>query len=415
MSDYSFPCPNCSQNISVPQDQAGGTMRCPTCKQEFTAPKPQAGPQPPPLPSRTKSGFSSAVPPVIAASTGSMPPPLPGAATARPGLGAVGGLEREVLEGGRFVVFQYCFSVLIMSFKRSSPVMFLRGNEDGAREALSYSLISLVAGWWGIPWGPIWTIATVSTNLSGGKDLSQAILTEKLGPARAAQIMAQRKRPSLKGGGLRKVQWGFAAAGVALALLVAALVFSAAVSDQKGSRHPWHPGEAQFREANRQLETYRGSVAFGNTPKAVSVATRFSSDMKTLRSIMFEGGKQEGLSVSHHEFLTCCELQETQCVLIVHVPELRRFTESAKTSLGTLAWLTAQEALQKEQAAKTGMRLAVGLRGIVLYDRVILGTLVSDGSSATNGLLENVTGPHPEERLFPWFEAAEAPALPSGR
>jgi hypothetical protein len=70
----------------------------------------------------------------------------------------------------------------------------LRGGENGAGQAISYSLISLVAGWWGIPWGPIWTISTMITNAQGGKDLTLAVLTQRLGPARATQIMAQRRQ-----------------------------------------------------------------------------------------------------------------------------------------------------------------------------------------------------------------------------
>jgi hypothetical protein len=55
------------------------------------------------------------------------------------------------------------------------------------------------------------------------------------------------------------------------------------------------------------------------------------------------------------------------------------------------------------------MGLAIGLRGVTLYDRVLVGTYVADASSLTNSLSETITGPHPEQTLFPWFGAAEAP------
>lgn len=386
-------------------------MRCPTCKQQCAVPKAASGAGASPLPTQAQVDGSSAAPPVIA-------PP----SAAPPIIGAGGELERQVLEGGRFVVFQYCFSVVVMTFRRASPVMFLRGDEDGVGPALNYSLISLAAGWWGIPWGPIWTIATVISNLGGGKDLTQAVLAQKLGPARAAQIMAQRRRPSPKGGGLKRLRWGLAGAGMVLAFAaVMALMFAAVTGGPNESgraggqvegRRAGGPGEAQFTLANRQIEMNRGNAAFGNSPKAVMVAERFSSNMKKLRGVLFQGGKQEGLSLSHHEFLTCCELQETQCALIVHVPELRRFTDSAKASLGTLAWFTAQQALQGEGVGRPGMKVAVGLRGIVLYDRVLMGTFTPDLSGSTNGPSETITGSHPEERLFPWFQSAEAPTPP---
>ena len=37
-------------------------------------------------------------------------------------------------------------------------------------------LASLWIGWWGIPWGPIYTIGAVVTNLGGGKDVTQDVL-----------------------------------------------------------------------------------------------------------------------------------------------------------------------------------------------------------------------------------------------
>lgn len=78
------------------------------------------------------------------------PPPTAGgtAAAVPPLIGGTSEVEHAVLQGGRFVTFHYCFSVLIISFKRSSPVIFLRGEEDGFSDAFSNSLISLTAGWW---------------------------------------------------------------------------------------------------------------------------------------------------------------------------------------------------------------------------------------------------------------------------
>jgi hypothetical protein len=94
---------------------------------------------------------------------------------------AVNELERQVLEGGRYVVFQYCISVVVLTFRRSSEVTFLRADQSGAGPALIYSLISLVAGWWGIPWGPIWTVTSLANNISGGKDVTEAVLAGSSG------------------------------------------------------------------------------------------------------------------------------------------------------------------------------------------------------------------------------------------
>ncbi len=85
-------------------------------------------------------------------------------------------LQFEIQSGGRFVVFQYCVSILVMSFKRSSEIRFLRANESYAARALPYCALSLLVGWWGIPWGPIWTISTTYQNLRGGLDVTGAVV-----------------------------------------------------------------------------------------------------------------------------------------------------------------------------------------------------------------------------------------------
>jgi hypothetical protein len=49
-----------------------------------------------------------------------------------------------------------------------------------------YSLISLFAGWWGIPAGPIWTVVTIIRNTRGGIDLTPAVEAVVCGSAIAA-------------------------------------------------------------------------------------------------------------------------------------------------------------------------------------------------------------------------------------
>src|SRR5437588_10947549 len=64
----------------------------------------------------------------------------------------------ELQRGAKFVIYTYCVSILVMTFKRGSPVHFVRSGESAVTKGLPYSLISLLLGWWGIPWGPIWTV-----------------------------------------------------------------------------------------------------------------------------------------------------------------------------------------------------------------------------------------------------------------
>jgi hypothetical protein len=88
----------------------------------------------------------------------------------------LGELRSELQRGGKFVVFQYCSSVIILTSKRSSDVYFIRAGESSISRGLQYSLWTLLFGWWGIPWGPIYSIESLMVNFSGGRDVTQEVI-----------------------------------------------------------------------------------------------------------------------------------------------------------------------------------------------------------------------------------------------
>ncbi len=72
--------------------------------------------------------------------------------------------------GGRFVVFPYCISLVFLSLKQASPITFV---QPGKRKwGIRWMLVSLVLGWWGIPWGPWWTIRSIHACARGGIDVN---------------------------------------------------------------------------------------------------------------------------------------------------------------------------------------------------------------------------------------------------
>ncbi|MBK8257757.1 MAG: hypothetical protein IPK82_34450 [Polyangiaceae bacterium] len=85
-------------------------------------------------------------------------------------------LAMELQRGGKFVIYQYCISVFILTFRRPSDIYFVRAGESAVSKGLGYTLLSLVLGWWGIPWGPIYTVSSVITNLGGGKDVTHEVV-----------------------------------------------------------------------------------------------------------------------------------------------------------------------------------------------------------------------------------------------
>jgi hypothetical protein len=88
-------------------------------------------------------------------------------------------LAFEIQRGGRFVVYQYCISLLVVTFRRNSPVKFIRAGESATTKGLPFTLLTLVFGWWGIPWGFIYTPQVIYKNLKGGTDVTAALLKPK--------------------------------------------------------------------------------------------------------------------------------------------------------------------------------------------------------------------------------------------
>lgn len=85
-------------------------------------------------------------------------------------------INRELAHGARFVIFQFTISIVVMTFRRSSDIYFIKAGENATVKGLSYTFLTLLFGWWGIPWGPIYSIQSIVKNLSGGKNITSEVL-----------------------------------------------------------------------------------------------------------------------------------------------------------------------------------------------------------------------------------------------
>ncbi|MEA2464308.1 MAG: hypothetical protein QOJ98_2055 [Acidobacteriota bacterium] len=86
----------------------------------------------------------------------------------------------DIKNGLRLVQYQYAVSAILISFLMPSSIQSLQRGQSAVAKGLRFSLISLIAGWWGIPAGPIFTIASIVRNFRGGIDLTatvEAVLT----------------------------------------------------------------------------------------------------------------------------------------------------------------------------------------------------------------------------------------------
>lgn len=86
-------------------------------------------------------------------------------------------LQMELQKGGKFIMYEYVISLLVITFKRNSNIYFVKADESAVVKGLPFTLLSGLIGWWGIPWGIIYTIQAIFTNLSGGKDVTTDVLS----------------------------------------------------------------------------------------------------------------------------------------------------------------------------------------------------------------------------------------------
>lgn len=89
-----------------------------------------------------------------------------------------GQLAEDIRQGGKFVMFEYCFSIGIATFKRGTNIYWIPPGKSGMAKGLPFTLLTLVVGWWGIPWGFIYTPMALATNLGGGKNVTRAVLND---------------------------------------------------------------------------------------------------------------------------------------------------------------------------------------------------------------------------------------------
>lgn len=91
---------------------------------------------------------------------------------------------RDLDAGGKLVIYGYCISIIALTFRLISSPYFIRPGESQSKFKRRYNTLSLIFGWWGLPWGPIYTIDMIKINSKsgGGVDVTNELipkLTEK--------------------------------------------------------------------------------------------------------------------------------------------------------------------------------------------------------------------------------------------
>ncbi|MEL1242756.1 hypothetical protein AAEO56_00665 [Flavobacterium sp. DGU11] len=85
-------------------------------------------------------------------------------------------IRQLVDQGGKFVFFPYTISLAVITLRRSSSIYFIRPDESTFKYSYKHIATNGVMGWWGIPWGPIYTIGSLYHQLSGGKEVTREVM-----------------------------------------------------------------------------------------------------------------------------------------------------------------------------------------------------------------------------------------------
>ena len=71
------------------------------------------------------------------------------------------------------VFFECCISLLFLTLRLPSKPRRAWPWPWRLIQALPYTVVTLLFGWWGVPWGPIHTPLVLWTDLSGGRPLGE--------------------------------------------------------------------------------------------------------------------------------------------------------------------------------------------------------------------------------------------------
>jgi hypothetical protein len=95
-------------------------------------------------------------------------------------------LNSELQRGAKFVIYYYCISLVVITFRRGSDIHFIRSGESRVSKGWPWTLLTIVLGWWGIPFGPIFSIQSLYVNLRGGKDVTNEVVINASSSAASA-------------------------------------------------------------------------------------------------------------------------------------------------------------------------------------------------------------------------------------
>lgn len=103
---------------------------------------------------------------------------------------------KAVMAGKRYVVYPYVASLLILTFRRSmGSVRLVETGSWPMGPLFGAATITTLFGWWGFPWGIIWSPLALFNLWRGGSDATKDILAEAVGFPEAKRILSIAPKP----------------------------------------------------------------------------------------------------------------------------------------------------------------------------------------------------------------------------
>jgi hypothetical protein len=90
---------------------------------------------------------------------------------------SAGELQVAVNQGAKFVHYIWTVSAIVVTIKRPSAIYMVRRSESRFSKGYIFTVVSFLFGWWGIPFGPKHTLASLRTNFKGGKDVTEEVMS----------------------------------------------------------------------------------------------------------------------------------------------------------------------------------------------------------------------------------------------
>lgn len=77
----------------------------------------------------------------------------------------------------RLRIYHMVLSFLFVSFRTQSQLI-VHPSRRAMATRIGYDAVNLIFGWWGIPWGPIWTVRAILSNARGKDEMALGEIIE---------------------------------------------------------------------------------------------------------------------------------------------------------------------------------------------------------------------------------------------